>query len=249
MSWQEDPLGAIRSAAAETVAGRQHDAGIREIAAEHGADLPAWWRADPSGDGELDVTQFFEITGRCSEILQPRLAEAVVIRVPSETVLRLNPIVDLDKVCATGLSVSLPEPVVFLDFQESPGTGIPLTAHVPIDPPPVMVAAVAAKPEGGPLSLMPIFDNGMNQPRAWGEVLFDDTRELNVPFVGHPGLSVYGRPEIGLFTTPIDMFGSNSLCGAAYSATHLMVQRLLALLAALDDGRAVVGDDGAMRLV
>jgi len=51
--WQSDPIAPIRAAAAVTVAGRNRDAGIRQMAAEHGADLPAWWRADPSGDGDL----------------------------------------------------------------------------------------------------------------------------------------------------------------------------------------------------
>ena len=249
MTWQQDPITPIRAAAAQTVAGRQRDAGIQQMAAEHGADLPAWWQADPSGDRELDITQFYEITGRCSEILLPRLDDAVIIRVPSETVLHLNPVTDLDEVCATGIAVSLPDPVVFFDFQESPGAGVPLTAEVPISPPPVMVAALCAKPEAGPLTLMPIFDNGMNQPRAWGEVLFDETREPNVPFLVHPGLSVYGRPEIALFTPPLDMFGSNSLCGAAFRATHLMAHRLLGLLAALNDGRAEIGGDDVLRLV
>jgi len=246
--WQPDPITPIRVAAAETVAGRQRDAGIRQMAAEHGADLPAWWQADPSGDRELDTTQFYEITGRCAEILLPRLDEATVIRVRPGTALLINPITDLDRVCETGLTVPLPEPVIFLDFQDTPGAGVPLTAGVPIEPPPVMIAALCAKPEGGPLSLMPIFDNTMNQPRAWGEVLFDETRELNVPFLVHPGLSVYGRPEIGLFTPPIDMFGSNSLCGAIFRATYLTVQRLLGLLVAANDGRAELYD-GELRLV
>jgi len=110
------------------------------------------------------------------------------------------------------------------------------------------LAALCAKPEGGPLSLMPIFDNGINQPRAWGEVLFDETRELNVPFLVHPGLSVYGRQEIGLFTPPIDMFGSSSLCGAIFRATHLMIHRLLGLLDAIEHDHTEV-DDGELHLV
>ena len=249
MTWQPDPIDPIRENAAEAVAGRQRDAGIQQMAAEHGADLPAWWQADPSGDRDLDATQFYEITGRCAEILLPRLDEAAVIRVPVATALHINPITELDRVCATGIGMPLPEPVVFLDFQEEPGAGVPLPLPglVPIEPPPVMVGALCLKPEGEPLSLMPIFDNGMNQPRAWGEVLFDETRELAQPFLIHPGLSVYGRPEIGLFAPPIDP-GSDSLCGAAFRATHFMAQRLLGLLAALDNGRAEVGADSVLRL-
>ena len=125
--------------------------------AAHGVDLPAWWQADPSGDRELDLTQFYEITGRCAAIILPRLDDAMVIRVRPETVFRMNPITELDRVCQVVLSVSLPEPVVFFAYQEAPGTGVPSPRLCRSTHPRVMVAALGSKLAEGPLSLMPIF--------------------------------------------------------------------------------------------
>jgi hypothetical protein len=233
----------VRSAAVATVAEWQQHPGNRRTAAEYGAGLGAWWRADPSGDRDLDLAQFFEIIGRCAEILLGRLDGAVVVRARPETVLRISPVNALEEVCRVGVSVRLPAPVVLFDFEDAPGAGVPLPAFVPVEPPPVMVAALCAKRERGPLSLMPVLGNGARQPCVWGELVFDETRELGAPFLIHPGLSVYGRPELGLFRPPIDMFGSDSLCSAVFRATHLMGHHLLGVLAAIEDGRAEIIDD------
>jgi hypothetical protein len=241
--WERDRVAAARSAAVETVAEWRRRAAGQRMAVERGAGLAAWWRADPSDDRDLDLAQFFEIIGRCAEILLGRLDGAVVVRVRPETVLRISPVNALEEVCRVGVSVRPPAPAVLFDFEDAPGAGVPLPAFVPVEPPPVMVAALCAKRECGPLSLMPVLGNGARQPCAWGELVFDETRELDEPFLVHPGLSVYGRPGLGLFRPPIDMFGSDSLCSAVFRATHLMGHRLLGVLAAIEDGRAAIVDD------
>jgi hypothetical protein len=79
--------------------------------------------------------------------------------------------------------------------------------------------------------------------------MWDKDRNLNEPFVAHPGLHVFGGPEVGLFNPSVSL-ESNSLCGKVFGASHSSLGIILPVLDGLASGRAKLAptENGVLEL-
>jgi hypothetical protein len=210
------------------------DPNLVTLLREHPGGLTDWWREDPAGDAELDNAQFHETVRRTAEVALQVLPRARLLDVPAHLAATIPPLSDLGEVCRVGCSVGLPVDPLCLRFDPA-GIEVPDQGIAPRP----MFSAVLCWKEQGPLSLIPFTTQPDSDPRPYGQVLFDETRELGVPFHRHPGLTVYGREDVGLFTPPI-VPTSQSASGAVWRTSQMMIQRTLALLEGLEKQAPVV---------
>jgi hypothetical protein len=241
---------ALQSALAgcETVIRRANELPyLNQMRAEHGEELSAWWQNDPPGGSEFDVAQYCFATAAVAGVARPELPRAQVVRVAADDALALRqPISGPEDVSALGLRIVVHPDPVYLDFTAD-GEPQPVLAVQGLNPPAIVVGALAWQP-AGVLNVVP-FIRAHDFDEPWAHIMWDRDRQLNQPFVAHPGLHVFGPPEVGLFTPAVSL-ESNSLCGKVYGGSHSALGIVLPALDALTSGAAalVATEDGVLDL-
>jgi hypothetical protein len=220
---------------------------LTQMRADHGDDLSAWWQKDPPGGSELDVAQYCFATAAAAGVARAELPSAQVIRVAADDALALRqPISGPEDVSELGLRIVVAPNPSYLDFTAA-GEPQPVLAVQGLNPPAIVVGALAWQPADVLNIVLFIRAHDFDEP--WAHIMWDRDRKLNQPFVAHPGLHVFGPPEVGLFTPAVSL-ESNSLCGKVYGGSHSALGVILPVLDALTSGAAelVAAEDGVLEV-